>query len=133
MSTAPGIPILGQNKDKDQDKVLEGITAEKLKVGVAEFPVDMEDGHPIVGKVTELHLAVQFRYVLRIPLPLADKKEGAALMDMVMQNGLQPLWENTREALEGMQKDLRTAAAKAVKMEYGARQAEAAKAKDGRP
>lgn len=131
MNVPPSIPILGQKKEDKPENILEGVTAQKIKVGTAEFPVGMKDGNPIVGKVTELHLAVQFRHMIRVPLPLADKKEGAELMDMLMYRGLQPLWESNKKALEHLQMNLQKAAEMAVKTEYGARQAEAAKAKDG--
>lgn len=131
MNIPPSIPILGQKKEEKPEDVLEGITVQKLKVGTAEFPVDMKDGSPIVGRVTELHLAVQFRYMLRIPLPLADKEEGAALMDMVMENGLRPEWGKLRNSLKALESNLQQAASQAVKTEYAARQAQAAKAKDG--
>lgn len=126
MNVPPGIPILGADKTKGEDpkdQVLEGIKVQKLKVGTTSIPVDVKDGKPVVGKVTELTIAVQFKFVLKIPLPMADQAEGAQLMQMVMNEGLQPEWKRTHDSLRQMQSNLEIAAEKAVKAEYLARKA----------
>ena len=102
-----------------------------VRTGTAEYPVAMKDGHPVVGKVTELHLAVQLRFLVRVPLPLGDKEQGAHLLDMLMENGLKPEWDRCQKSLEQLQLNLHKAAEMAVKTEYNARQAAGVKLKDG--
>ena len=127
MDLPPGIPLLGGSKPGEE--ILEGITARPLKETQAAFPVGMKDGKPIVGKISMLHLSVQFRFVLQVPLPLNDPEESKQLLHMVMNEGLQPEWKRLRESLDGMEQNLHKGAEMAVKTEHAARVAAQAEGK----
>ncbi len=129
MDIPPGIPLLGQDKSKGPDQVVEGITARPLREGTVDIPVGMKDGKPIVGKIGIMHLAVQFRFVLKVPLPLNDKEESMRLLRMVMDNGLNPEWQKTLAALQQIEQNLKKGAELAVKEEHAARIAAKAEGK----
>jgi len=121
VNISPNIPLLGQDKSKGPDQVLEGITARPLKEGTVEIPVGMKDGKPQVGKIGVMHLAVQFRFVLLVPLPLNDKEQSKELLQMVMESGLNPEWQKAHAALQQIELNLKKGAELAVKEEHAAR------------
>lgn len=128
MNIPAGIPILNANKGKEPEDLLEGITARKLSENVLEIPLAMDkDGKPLVASVPYLHLAVQFRFTVHVPLAVHTPEEAQELVNMVMQRGLQPEWDKANASLVTLQARLHKAAENTVKMEHQARLAEGGK------